>query len=201
MRNLTPKIFTTLITMSGLIALADQVAAQTTQTVTGDENTQIANNSGFINTGQITIILGSEAALVKEQQERDALNALAPILTQLSESGELQVTEAGLRLLARGAVAALVQQDITRDKISDRQFKIPYQKTYNIAGTRHRITYTWNNCGGNYGISFTFNRDSTCVFTGGTYQFEDGGVNYDLVFDGYSDDTANFAQFTIYPSE
>lgn len=157
------------------------------------------NNSGFINSGEIIFILQSEAALTDDVQEQAALAWLSEVLPDLVERGQLSVSETGVRLLARDAIALLAKQPLTRNVIEQRQFTVTYQQTYNIAGTNHRITYIQNNCGANLGIMFRFDRDEFCWYgTGGTLDFTSGGSNFELVFDGY-DESGN-AMFTIYPS-
>lgn len=184
-----------------IATLGTGTIAQTSQSTTGNSNVTIGNNNQFVNTGEITFILNSEAAMVIDQSQRQALQDLSQLLSELTSSGEIALSETAARKLARNAVASLANQPLTRNVISQRQFTIPYNQTYNIAGTRNRITYTKGNCGGNYGIGFTFNREKDCVRNGGTYTFVDDGVEYDLVFDGYTDDTKTEAQFTLYPTQ
>lgn len=182
-----------------LLGAATALNAQTSQNAQGSKNAQIDGNNNFVNSGQISIIINQQVQQATTEEQKEALRNLSAMLSLLSNSGELQLSESAVKVLAQGAIASLARQPIKRDIITERQFKIPYQKTHNIAGTNNRITYTRNNCGGNYGVSFTFNRESTCVFTGGTYTFTEQGQKFDLVFDGYTDNSANFAQFTIYP--
>ncbi|MEP2781969.1 MAG: hypothetical protein ABJO67_15460 [Pseudoruegeria sp.] len=180
-------------------ALAGAGLGQTTQDASDNGVNVGGNNTGFINTGEIKVILQSEAALTGDAQERQALAWLSEVLPELVERGELSVSETGVRLLARDAIELLAKQPLTRNVIEQRQFTVTYQQTYNIAGTNHRITYIRNNCGANLGIIFRFNRNEYCWYgTGGTLDFTSGGRSFELVFDGY--DESRNAMFTIYPS-
>lgn len=185
----------------GLVALSlsGAVLAQNNQDASGSGVNIAGDNEGFINTGQISIILQSEAALTDDAQEQQVLGWLSEVLSDLVERGELSISETGVRLLARNAIEQMTQQPLTRNVIEQRQFVVTYQQTYNIAGTNHRITYIRNNCGANLGIMFRFNRDEHCWYgTGGTLDFTSGGSSFELVFDGY-DESGN-AMFTIYTS-
>lgn len=191
----------TILSAVAIVTSGSSAFAQTSQNTTGNSNVTIGNNNQFVNTGEITFILNSEAALVTDQSQRQALQDLSQLLSDMIASGEIALSETAARKLARNAVASLANQPLTRNVISQRQFTIPYNQTYNIAGTRNRITYVRGNCGGNYGIGFIFNRERDCVRNGETYTFVEDGVEYDLVFDGYTDDTKKEAQFTLYPAQ
>lgn len=180
-------------------AMAGAGLGQATQDASDDGVNVGGNNAGFINTGEISVILQSETALTDDAQEQQVLDWLSEVLPELVERGELSVSETGVRLLARDAIELLAKQPLTRNVIEQRQFVVTYQQTHNIAGTNHRITYIRNNCGANLGIMFRFNRDEYCWYgTGGTLDFTSGGSIFELVFDGY-DESGN-AMFTIYPS-
>lgn len=173
--------------------------AQTNQEATGNGVNIGRDNNGFVNTGEINIILESEAALTKDPNEQRILKRLSNVLSSLVENGEISVSETAVRILARDAIQQLASQPLTRNVIQRRQFTVPYQQTYNIAGTNNRITWIRNNCGANSGIEFRFNRKKHCWYgVGGTLVFTESGANYELVFDGY--DASGKAKFTIYPA-
>lgn len=173
--------------------------AQSNQDTTGSGINIGRDNNGFVNTGEIKIILQSEAELANNARERQVLERLSEILSNLAERGEISVSETAVRALARDAIKQLANQPLTRNVIQRRQFTVPYQQTYNIAGTNNRITWIRDNCGANTGIEFRFNRDQHCWYgVGGTLEFSEGGANYELVFDGY--DASGNAKFTIYPA-
>jgi len=172
---------------------------QSSQDATGSGVNIGGDNSGFINTGSIKFILQSEAKLTDSPEEQRVLKQLAETLSSLAERGEISVSETGVRMLARNTIGLLANQSLTRDVIEQRQFAIPYQQTYNIAGTNNRISYIRNNCGANLGITFRFNNDEHCWYgVGGGLKFASGGSKFELVFDGYND--AGSAKFTIYPA-
>ncbi len=180
-----------------LLSLA---AAQNNQSVEGDDNVVVGNQNEFVNLGDISIILQSEAALVSDPNERQIIERLSKVLSVLVENGEASFSETAVRVLARDAVQQLASQPLTRGVITTRQFSVPYQQTLNIAGTNNRITYTRNNCGANFGITFRFNREEHCWYgVGGTLEFAEGGNKFELVFEGY-DENRN-AKFGIYPLE
>ncbi|MEX0305058.1 MAG: hypothetical protein AB3N24_21790 [Leisingera sp.] len=188
-----------LVLVSFLAAPGETALAQGSQIIEGSGNTMIGSGNEFVNTGDIRIILESEAALADSRDQKEILRGLSEVLSQLAADGEIAVTETAVRKLARGTLGSLATQPLTRDVIAQRQFAIPHNQSHSIAGTRNWITFTHQHCGGNYGVGFTFNRDVTCVRTGGTYTFNHEGQTYDLVFDGYTENGE--AKFTIYPAD
>ncbi len=168
--------------------------AQTSQTIEGNNNFQ-----QYLDVGEIYFVIGSEVANATSPSQQKILENLADTLASLEEG--VLITEYALRILARNSVSSLAEQPLTKNIISERQFTIPYQMTHNIEGTRNRITYNRDSCGGGSGITFTFNREQICRRAGGTYTFSHEGEEYDLVFDGYADDSHQMAQFSIHPTD
>ena len=176
------------------------VLAQSDQSATGGGVIVGGNNEGFVNTGEIRIILNSEASLVDDPEAKQVIERLGNVLSNLVENGELSLSETAARVLARDAIQQLASQPLTRGVISTRQFTAPYQQTQNIAGTNNRITYLRNSCKANFGITFRFNREEHCwLGVGGSLEFTEGGRTYELVFDGFEDSRKLLAKFTIYP--